>query len=249
MMQFLNESNRIEGIKEIDYQKQKEFQILGHGHFEALVQSQQMAIDREPLTIGKIKSWQGLLTREQLSCGHSIEENEIGHIRSHSLQKNVRIGTHLPPDFSNVPTLLDHLVEQINEGLKEQEKLQDDTEFCKFLGRSFQKFESIHPFADGNGRTGRLVANYIATYCKRPIIVFSSEIKEKNEYYAAHKSEEAMGYFMAKKIQETLFGFNGQILFRNKDFGTTTNYQSADGQYQESYEHHLLSRFLAEEKK
>ncbi|MBA2368485.1 MAG: Fic family protein [Candidatus Protochlamydia sp.] len=247
MMQFLNESNQIEGIIEIDYHKQKEFQVVGKGHFEALINSQQMAENCEPLTVGKIKSWQGLLTREQLSCGHIIDENEIGHIRSHSLQKNVRIGSHIPPDFSAVPTLLDHLVEQINEGLKDQKKLSDDTEFCKFLGSSFQKFESIHPFADGNGRTGRLLANYIATFCKRPIIVFSSEMKEKNEYYAAHKSEKAMGYYMAKKIQETIFGFNGQILFRDKNFGTTTKYQSADGKYQESYEHHALTHFLAEE--
>lgn len=213
MIQFLNESNKIETITEIDYHHPF-FQQIDKGHFGALVDSQQLGIEQQPLSIRKIRDWQALLTREQKVMGHHIEENEIGRIRSHFLPKNVRVGCHIPPDYSNVPTLLDYLVEQINEGLKDQENLKDDAKYCAFLGRSFQRFESIHPFADGNGRTGRLIANYIATYCRRPIIVFNSEYIEKNRYYDAHESTTHMGQFMAKKVQEVIFGSKGQILFR-----------------------------------
>jgi len=250
MVHFLDESNQIESIKEVDYRHFSN-QIFGQGHFGALVDSQQMAVNREPLTIRKIRYWQAFLTEEQKRFSHHIEDAEIGHIRSHDLPKNVRVGSHIPPDYSRVPILLDYLVEQINEGLQDQGKLTDDAEYCKFLGRSFQKFEEIHPFCDGNGRTGRLLANYIATYCGRPIIVFNSEMIEKNEYYRAHVSSEEMARFMAKKVQDAIFGLNNQILFRANDSkGATVLYQSAtDPKYQEKYQWHSLNPILYPESK
>ena len=250
MVQFLNESNRIEAITEIDY-SQKKYQTLDKGHFGALIQSQQSALNHEPLTIGKIKQWQSLLTREQLAFNHSIGENEIGHIRGPSLQKNVRVGSHIPPDWEKVPTLLDYLIEQINEGLKDSEKLKNDAEYCNFLARSFQQFESIHPFADGNGRVGRLIANYIATFCQRPAIVFKSEMIERNEYYRAHKSPKTMARFMAMKIQEAIFGSivsDGGLLFKVEDLsGATCRYESGDRKCREQYEWHSLNPILLEE--
>lgn len=45
------------------------------------------------------------------------------------------------------------------------------------------KFENIHPFADGNGRTGRLAMNYLLVMLVHPPIVVHEE--ERKEYYAA----------------------------------------------------------------
>jgi hypothetical protein len=240
---FLNESNRIEGITALDYASPKN-QTTNSGHFGAFILSQKSAEEHEPLTIRKIKDWQKLITTEQKTVGVDIEDEAVGHIRSPQLQKNVRIGNHIPPNYNEVPTLLDALVEDINEKLRDPETLKDDASYCRFLGEAFQRFESIHPFVDGNGRVGRLIANYIATYAGKPLIVFKSEYRENNIYYKAHESPEAMAVFMAFKVQEAVFGINGQILIKRYASGLTGHYESIDGKTQEDVEWHpLFKRF------
>ena len=240
---FLNESNRIESIVEINYADER-WQGIRAGHFGALVESQEAAKKSELLSIKDIKRWQKYITEEQRPFGHHIEDEEVGHIRGPNVQKNVRVGDHIPPTWEKVPMLLSCLIEDINKELalvKEKRGI-DDPHFCKLLGESFQQFESIHPFADGNGRVGRLLANYIATFCGRTIIVFNSEKTQRNIYYKAHTSKAQMCAFMADKIKEAVFGLKGELLlkFKESEVDPTVYYKSKDDQTKLAYRWHSL---------
>lgn len=45
----------------------------------------------------------------------------------------------------------------------------------------YAKFENIHPFSDGNGRTGRLLMNYLLILMNHPPIVIHEE--DRKAYY------------------------------------------------------------------
>lgn len=52
------------------------------------------------------------------------------------------------------------------------------------LASAFQCiFENVHPFADGNGRVGRWLTNYLLVFNGHPPVLFSREYRR--EYYAA----------------------------------------------------------------
>lgn len=44
-------------------------------------------------------------------------------------------------------------------------------------------YEYLHPFRDGNGRTGRLVSNYILLRLNHPLLIIPSEVRQ--EYISA----------------------------------------------------------------
>ncbi len=204
-IEFLNESNKIENIHEINYHNNG-FQSSTTGHFGAYVVSRQLAVEHKSLSVKILKHWQKMIGEEQKKhTTTEIGDEEIGHIRSPFLQKEVRIGNHIPPKSEHVPSLLQFLIEDVNQDLTNHFDLYryDDEAFAQFAGKYFLLFERIHPFADGNGRMGRLVANYLATYCDRPILVFPSEYCMRNRYIEAHESEDKMGQYFLKRMKES----------------------------------------------
>lgn len=129
---------------------------------------------------------QGLLTNQTiLQIQETLEGNNAGYRKlPGTALKNAQTGEtiYLPPqDAAEILELMSNLEQFIN-----RPELSDFDDLVKMAIIHFQ-FESIHPFYDGNGRTGRIL-NILYLILrglqKLPILYLSSHIiRNKMEYY------------------------------------------------------------------
>lgn len=85
-----------------------------------------------------------ILTLHKIIAGQVMDQGEAGRYRS----IRVRVGHYMPPPPDEVSGLMFELLEWWNQGA---------TSLSPILSSAIlhYQFEAIHPFADGNGRTGR----------------------------------------------------------------------------------------------
>ena len=68
-----------------------------------------------------------------------------------TVQVFIRGSEHIPPAPEKIPNLMNYFVYNYNN---------DEQDIFTKIARYHIEFEKIHPFEDGNGRTGRLLINY-----------------------------------------------------------------------------------------
>lgn len=138
-----------------------------------------------------IKSLHQLVTQK-------IEKEWAGRYRN--AQVIIGGAHHQPPDALQVPVLMRELIEWAS---KQQHKLHP-VEFAAFL---HHKFLHIHPFFDGNGRTGRLLMNIALLQKGYPLSVVLRQ--DRRKYYQvlsqADKAEvDPLIQFIAKTVDRSL---------------------------------------------
>lgn len=166
---------------------------------------------RSALWLGysEIKKSDLLRVNTILSIQEELEQNSAG-IRKLPGTSLVNDTTgevmYTPPDNEEViKNLLRNLEKFINSD--------DETDYLIKMAIIHYQFESIHPFYDGNGRTGRII-NVLYLVLKglldSPVLFLSSYIiKHKTQYYRLlqqmHKSEnwEEWIVYMLKAVEET----------------------------------------------
>ena len=77
---------------------------------------------------------------------------------------------HIPPEPEKVPNLMNYYVYNYNH---------DEQNIFTKIARYHIDFERIHPFEDGNGRTGRLLLNYELLKNNIPPVVISKDDRVK----------------------------------------------------------------------
>jgi Fic family protein len=97
------------------------------------------------------------------------------------------------PNYQKVPDLVKQLCITINQRLQTAVTFQEKIETAFYL---HFEFVSIHPFGDGNGRTSRLLMNYVQQYFDLPLgIVFRQDRAKYVATFEATRKHENIAIF------------------------------------------------------
>ncbi|QDW74730.1 Fic family protein [Lachnospiraceae bacterium KGMB03038] len=119
--------------------------------------------------------------------------------------RNVYVGslaeaTYYPPDQSKVPEAMDRFAGEIKEM-----PLDSIREKIAFIAVKHIEFERIHPFCDGNGRTGRMIMNQqlLNSGILPAIILDQSKYQQAFRRYERNGDTELMEYIVAQGVLES----------------------------------------------
>jgi len=151
IVEFLNESNAIEGV----YDDVSLNQALEAWNY----------LKKQPeLTVGII-----LKTHKILMLHQKLQPDEKGYFR----RCEVTIGGRRGFNWVKIP-------EEIKEWLVKMNATQI-TKSAYYAKEMHIEYERIHPFVDGNGRTGRMFLNWHLIKMGFPILIIKSD--ERLDYY------------------------------------------------------------------
>lgn len=147
----------------------------------------------------------GFISANHIIEIHHIVEPEAGDLRKlpGTVIMNTKTGEvlHTPPqNYDEISEYLTNLEKYIN-----MPELEDSDPILKMAVIHFQ-FESIHPFYDGNGRTGRMLNILFLTLTKKlniPILYLSKYINQNRARY----------YEVLNATQENLDNIKDYLLF------------------------------------
>lgn len=124
-----------------------------------------------------VKKYGGKLDKKFVcKVQYEITKNTSCRIQGNYRDSGVRIGgsEHIPPKPSEVTALMQSLFEAYNKRKKELHPI----ELATLI---HNKLVKIHPFTDGNGRTSRLLMNWILQRNRFPAVII--EVTNKERYY------------------------------------------------------------------
>jgi Fic family protein len=183
MISIVYNSSKIEGcsLSETDTRILLENNITAQGkpltdhlmvkdHYHAFLKIKQDAIQKRKMSVDFIREVNALVMKSTGSPVSTVSGNfdtSKGELRL----AQVYVDKKYFPDFHKVPQLLEQLENNINERM---DRVTGD-EIIKLSADIHFNLVNIHPFGDGNGRTSRLLMNYIQLYHKEPLIKIFTE--------------------------------------------------------------------------
>jgi Fic family protein len=188
MISIVYNSSKIEGcsLTETDTKVLIENNITAQGkpltdhlmvkdHFNAFSKIKQDALNKRKLSIEFIQEINALVMKSTGSVTNTLSgtfDTSKGDLKL----AQVYVDKKYFPDFKKVPNLLDALVKNVNDRI---DKVKGKDIF-KLSADIHYNLVNIHPFGDGNGRTSRLLMNYIQLYHHEPLIKIFTE--DRAEY-------------------------------------------------------------------
>lgn len=172
--------------------KPLEHSLMTKYHHNALLFILEQAKDKAAIDVDFVKAINGRVLKSTGAYYKTIL-GEVDSSKGEFRLSNVSAGTRYFVNYSKVPSLTKKLCQELNEQLfaattiEEQLYLAFDAHF---------DLVSIHPFYDGNGRTSRLLMNYIQAYFNLPLALVFKE--DKADYFEAlekTRNEESLTWF------------------------------------------------------
>jgi len=132
---------------------------------------------------------------------NSTPEESPGSFRRHEIEPFP--GGMVPPSWVDVPAAMTDWVDSIKDVVGEANPVQA-------LAAAHASFERIHPFLDGNGRTGRLLLNLLLVRLGYPPAVIYT--RDRNRYLRAlRRADEGdpgpLGELVARSVTDNLYRF------------------------------------------
>lgn len=150
-----------------------------------------MAGSDGPPVVSQILRWHSMLLS-------GIRDDVAGRYRR--ANEWVRVGAHLGANPQFVPQLVDDALDDYADG---------DGYFLDRIARFHCEFEIIHPFADGNGRIGRVLLNAQLQALGWPPVIVRAKRREHDYYpaiarYATTGAHDDMTGLLALLLRESL---------------------------------------------
>ncbi len=168
-----------------DYEEMK-------AHNVAIDHVRRLATDEQPLTEGDVRDLNRILLKEPFWKWVETPDGdrtrkwiEPGKYKKQPNHVRTRTGElHRFAEPEETPSRMEEWLRRFRNGLA-----QTDDSLPAFLAESHWSFVNIHPFDDGNGRTARLITNYILLRKDLLPIVIKSE--DRDRYLAALRQADA----------------------------------------------------------
>ncbi len=133
----------------------------------------------------------------------ATENEKPGSFREHDIQP-FPAGMQ-PPPFPEVSAAISAWIEQA-----QALRATDEMELPEALAELHARFEQIHPFLDGNGRTGRLLLNLLLIRLGYPPAIIY--VRDRTRYLNALRRADqcdygALGEFLARAVLDNLYKF------------------------------------------
>ncbi len=142
-------------------------------HYAALLFALKQANEKREITTGLIQQLNALVVKNTGKVYHTVF-GTIDAATGAFRKGNVSAGVSYFPNYDKVEPLTSDLAVRLNNMLG---KAGSFTEKVNLAFDAHFNVVSIHPFYDGNGRTSRLLMNYIQAYFNLPLAIVHSDSK------------------------------------------------------------------------
>ena len=189
ILDFILES---EAIEKTNFKRETYNENIGH--WAAIKYAINLAEKKLLLQESDIKKIHELIMEEQRRWFWTNPHND-GEYRNIDIKKK----SFLPPHYKRIPSIMRVFMKKVNRWQVSTGKHCEEQNIEK-VGRFHHWFETIHPFANGSGRVGRVIALYMILSLEFEPFIF--RFSDKANYYAAFQNKNKMASYFVKKYRE-----------------------------------------------